>query len=69
MHDETNHKLALMLADLEGPDMPVVIGVLYCNPAPVYEEQINESVKAAKEKKPDASMKDLLYAGSTWTVD
>ena len=38
VHDETNRTLAGMLAALEPPDFPVALGVLYCDPAPTYEQ-------------------------------
>ena len=69
VHDETNHTLAQMLVDIEGPDAPVAVGVIYCDPLPTYDGNLNAQVIDAKAAKPNADMKDLLFAGSTWTVD
>jgi hypothetical protein len=40
VHDETNRMLAVLLCQLEPPDFPVPIGVLYCNPAKPYEDAV-----------------------------
>jgi len=43
--------------------------VLYCDPAEPYEQAVRDRVEQAKQAQPNADMKDLLFAGSTWTVD
>ncbi len=68
IHDETNKVLATLLASMDGPNFPVAIGVLYCNPAPSYEE----GVKAIYESAPAQTGGDLnalLRSGHTWQVD
>ena len=69
VHDETDALLAQMLVTLDGPDAPVVVGVIYCNQADTYDAGVARQVAKAKIAKPNADMKELLFAGSTWTVD
>lgn len=68
VHDETDRTLAGLLARLEGPDYPMVIGVIYCDPASAYDVELTAQVTDAKKSK-SADMKDLLLAGSSWTVE
>ncbi len=71
VHDETNRMLAVMLCQLEPPNFPVPIGVLYNNPAEKpYESAVWTQIAAAKEKlkgKP-ADLNAMLRKGATWTV-
>ena len=68
VHDETDNVLAQMLVTLDGDDAPVVVGVIYCDPVDTYDAGVTRQVEKAKTSKPNADMKDLLFAGSTWTV-
>jgi len=63
VHDETNRALALLLAELQPPDHPMAIGVLYRDPAQSYDEAMLTGVPRA-----GASVSDLLGGGRTWTV-
>ncbi len=65
VHDETNRTLATMLAALE---MPVALGVLYCDPAPSYETSIRARIDEAKAHHPGGDLNALLRRGHTWTV-
>jgi len=65
VHDEKNRTLASMLAAMEGPDYPVAIGVIYCDPAPSYESVVAEQMEAAKG---DPDWQSLLRGGRTWEV-
>ena len=65
-HDETNRTLATMLAALEPPDFPMVIGVLYRDPAPTFDEQVLAQVEPEAEGR---GLADLLYGGRTWRVE
>ncbi len=68
VHDETNLGLAMMLAHMEPPSMPVPIGVLYCNPAASYEQSIADQIAQLKKDSPAGSLNQLLRRGYTWTV-
>lgn len=67
VHDETNRVLATLLAAMEPPSMPVALGVIYCDPAPAYEQAVRAQVDAAKEKGL-GDIDALLRSGNTWTV-
>ena len=69
VHDETDHLLATMLLDVSGKDgFPIVLGVVFCNPMPSYEGEVSRQVSEEQTKSPNADMKELLFAGNTWTV-
>jgi len=67
VHDERNRVMAQMLAGLHGPDFPVAVGVLYCDPAESYEADVYAQVAAAG--KPTDDVGALLHSGRTWTVE
>jgi len=67
VHDEKNLVMAQMLAGLEGPDFPVAVGVLYCNPASSYDHDVHAQIAAAGPQKSDLDA--LLRQGRTWTVE
>ena len=68
VHDQKDRTLAWLLASLTPPEFPVALGVLHCEPGPVYEEVVNAQVKDAQAKNPDANLADLLASGGTWVV-
>jgi 2-oxoglutarate ferredoxin oxidoreductase subunit beta len=68
VHDETNHALATLLAEMDGTDLPVAVGVLYCHPAPTYEEAVLRQLDSARQGG-RASLDALLREGHTWQVD
>jgi 2-oxoglutarate ferredoxin oxidoreductase subunit beta len=69
VHDETNRALAFALAELS-PEYgtPMAFGVLYCDPAPSYVEQVVRQVEQAKARAGTPDFDALLRAGHTWTV-
>ncbi|HXI22147.1 MAG TPA: thiamine pyrophosphate-dependent enzyme, partial [Gemmatimonadales bacterium] len=69
VHDETDRMLAWVLASIGPPAFPVPIGVLFCNPASIYEDAVMAQVDEAHAKAPSPDLRDLLTAGGTWTVD
>lgn len=50
---------------MEPPDYPVALGVIYCDPAPVYEDQVQARLDAAC----GGDLCKLLRSGRTWKVD
>jgi 2-oxoglutarate ferredoxin oxidoreductase subunit beta len=68
LHDETNKILATLLAQMEGPNFPVAIGVLYCDPSDTYDDAVHAQLTAAKKENPSPNVNDLLRSGTTWTV-
>jgi 2-oxoglutarate ferredoxin oxidoreductase subunit beta len=69
VHDETNQVLAHLLAEMNSPNFPVAIGVLYCNPSDTYEGAVRDQIQTAKKAHPSPKLNDLLRNGSTWLVD
>ena len=73
VHDQTNRPLAGILAEMEPPDFPVALGVLFCNPEESYEAavyaQIEEAKAAAKAASRATGIEALLQSGHTWTVE
>ena len=47
-----------MLAVMEPPEFPVAMGVLYCDPAPTYDESVLAQVEDAQERVPDADLNE-----------
>jgi len=70
VHDETNKTLANMLVNLSGEGAPMVLGVLYCDPADMpYEEAVHQQINELKSKKGSRSITDLMNEAGTWTVE
>jgi 2-oxoglutarate/2-oxoacid ferredoxin oxidoreductase subunit beta len=67
VHDEKNRSLATMLAEMDGHELPVAMGVLYCDPAETYENGITQQMEAAHETT-TPSIDALLREGHTWQV-
>ncbi len=72
-HDETNRVLASMLAALEAPHFPVALGVLYCESAPSYEEQLHAQISQPRPSRSGGAalddLNELLRRGHTWMVE
>ena len=70
VHDEKNPFIAAMLVELDHPQYPVPMGVLYCEDRPTYNGAFNDQVGLAKELAGgQGTLEDLLYSGQTWTVE
>ena len=68
VHDETNRVLATLLTAMEGPDFPVALGTIYCDPKPSFDSLRCQAV--APERRSIAARRDrlkaLLNSGHTW---
>ncbi|MEQ9453210.1 MAG: 2-oxoacid:ferredoxin oxidoreductase subunit beta [Phycisphaeraceae bacterium] len=69
VHDPTDRNLAFMLARMSYPDFPEAVGVLFEIACATYEDLVTQQVETAKAKRPNATLKDLLHAGETFTVE
>jgi len=70
VHDEsapTPH-LAFAMAQLEGPDLPVALGVLRAVSQPTYDELNTQIVEQARARRPRGRLADLLAEGDVWTL-
>ncbi|MFO1039531.1 MAG: 2-oxoacid:ferredoxin oxidoreductase subunit beta [Geminicoccaceae bacterium] len=63
-HDERSRSLATLLAGMQGPDMPVAIGILYDDPAPTFDA----ALLAQESPGTTQTVNQLLRRGSTWTM-
>jgi len=68
IHDETNAALAQLLISLSQPDFPMVLGVIYCDPAPTFEAAVHEQMTFVKSGGKAPDLKALLKQGRTWDV-
>ena len=67
IHDERNRGLAGMLLALQPPAFPMALGVIYCDPAPTYEEAVYSQIPPGATAA-QADIDKLLHQGQTWTV-
>ncbi|MRG72520.1 2-oxoacid:ferredoxin oxidoreductase subunit beta [Alphaproteobacteria bacterium HT1-32] len=68
VHDPSNHTLAGMLAAMNGRDLPVALGVLYCSREDTYEAAVHDQINAAKSSAKITNFNDLLRTGHTWVA-
>ncbi len=68
VHDETNRALASVLVGLCPPAFPQALGVIYCNPAPTYEDNVREQITVAETAQPHGDLNALIRTGKTWEV-
>jgi len=74
VHDETNLRLAQMLAEMEPPTHPVAMGVIYCRDDDSFERRVHAQNQAIREKHgiaagEKADINALLHLGHTWVVE
>ena len=70
VHDETDPILASILVQLDYPDYPVPMGVIYRDPKPTtYDQAFREQIRLAEETFGKQSLRDLFHAGDTWDVE
>jgi 2-oxoglutarate ferredoxin oxidoreductase subunit beta len=68
LHDERDRAAALLLAGLQ-PPMPVAVGVLFADPAPVsYERAVRAQMAEARAREPGLDLARVLRRSRTWTV-
>ncbi len=68
VHDENNPMIHFMLANLQGPDFPVPMGIFNRNMLETYDSAMHMQINAIKEKKGPSTVKDLLFSGKIWDV-
>ncbi len=69
VHDETNKLLAHLLVDMQGPELPVAIGVIYCNPSSAYVSDIYNQYEQVRGTRQEGDVNRLLRSGHTWQVE
>ena len=68
VHNEKDRTLASLLASMDSPDLPVAVGVIYCDPIETYDQLILDQEKQANEDKPNLKINDIINSGYTWKV-
>jgi 2-oxoglutarate ferredoxin oxidoreductase subunit beta len=69
VHDEKNPLLAALLLSLQPPAFPMALGVLYCAPAPCYEDEVYRQIGSTEVSTADADLNQVLRAGQTWVAE
>lgn len=70
VHDATNPTLATMLVELQGPEFPVAMGVIYDDATVTREEQHRSHREEHPHKALDeASLQQLITGKASWTVE
>ena len=60
---------SMVLAEIQrGGDLPTPVGILRQKERPLFESAVHAQVKEQTEKRGKGNLKDLVYAGETWTV-
>jgi 2-oxoglutarate ferredoxin oxidoreductase subunit beta len=67
VHDATNRALAVMLAAMQPPLLPMALGVLYCDPAPAL-GAARRDAEAPANARSASDLDMLLRRGDTWTI-
>ncbi len=69
VHDETSIALALLLAQLQPPALPMALGVLYCNPVETYDHAVHRQAgDMGAQPAAQTDLQQLLRSGRTWEV-
>jgi len=69
-HDEKAPQptLAYLLSRMHHPEMPEPIGVFRAVDKPIFDVELNNQVKAIRDKKGEGDLTALFHSGDTWTV-
>jgi len=57
------------LAMMDGKELPVALGVIRDVESPVYNEEVDLQIATVRAKKGFNSLRDMILAGETWTVE
>lgn len=64
---ESNLAMAVQLASMKNPNMPVPIGIFYQEERATFDGQIQNHIDKAKQDK-KASLEEVLHHGHTWEI-
>jgi 2-oxoglutarate ferredoxin oxidoreductase subunit beta len=59
----------LMLAKLQPPQFPMVLGVIRSAMYPTYDDMVEDQLKEGKKNSPVKNVDDLLNSGDTWEIN
>ncbi len=71
VHDAhcTSNFLHQQLAMMEGDSLPLAVGVIRDVDTPTYDESVSEQVREVRAHKGFDSLRSMILAGETWTVE
>jgi len=67
-HTPTNF-LHQQLAMMDGKTLPLAIGVIRDVESPTYNDGVSQQVEEVRAKKGFSTLRDMILAGETWTVE
>ncbi len=67
-HTQSNF-LHQQLAMMDGHDLPLALGVIRDVDSPVYNEEIDAQIEEVRGRKNFSSLRGMVLAGETWTVE
>ena len=67
-HTQSNF-LHQQLAMMDGHDLPLALGVIRDVDSPAYDQAVEEQVAEVRARKNFSSLRDMVLAGETWTVE
>lgn len=70
VHDPTknDNTLHYKLAMMQGPDMPLAMGVIRAVEAPTYDDGVNGQIEEVRAKNPHRTLREYLLTRETWEV-
>lgn len=54
---------------MDGHDLPLALGVIRDVDSPAYDQAVEEQVAEVRARKNFSSLRDMVLAGETWTVE
>lgn len=71
VHDAhcTSNFLHQQLAMMDGDSLPLAVGVIRDVDTPTYDESVSEQVREVRAHKGFDSLRSMILAGETWTVE
>ena len=54
---------------MDGETLPLAIGIIRDVDAPTYDEGVSQQVEEVRAKKGFSTLRDMILAGETWTVE
>ena len=68
VHDVTSKQLAYILSDMEFPEYPALMGVIYQEERSHYSQSLLAQVKQARKEKNNGNLDNLYRSAEFWTV-
>ncbi len=69
VHDETDHSLAFLYAQMSHPQFPEPLGIIHANPdKPTYDTLVQKQIKASFERHGEPDLQTLINGNDTWEI-